>query len=194
MFFLSVAFAGAGLAQEVIVVEADRMIDPRFDTPIEKAVVVIRGVLIVQAGASGDVRRPAGAEVIDLSGYTILPGLMDCHVHISGRPGDGGDTHKLRESVAHEAIYGVAHAKITLEAGLRSGTSVRATTPMRHSETLLMMEWFPGHVCGLPPVGSGQRVGMPTSTGGPKSNTVRHQGYSEALRRRALRDEGGRGL
>ncbi len=134
LFFLSVAFAGAGLAQEVIVVEADRMIDPRFDTPIENAVVVIRGEHIVQAGASGDVRRPVGAEVIDLSGYTILPGLIDCHVHISGRPGDGGDTHKLRESVAHEAIYGVAHAKITLEAGF---TTIRNIGAGNYSDAAL---------------------------------------------------------
>jgi imidazolonepropionase-like amidohydrolase len=42
---------------------------------------------------------------------------MDCHVHITMMPGDGGDTQKLKETVAHDAIYGVANAKITLEAG-----------------------------------------------------------------------------
>ena len=126
LVFVSIGFAVAAWAQEVIVVTADRMIDPRFDAPIEKAVVVIRGELIEQAGASEEVRRPPGARVIDLSGYTILPGLMDCHVHINGRPGDGGDTHKLKETVAHEAIYGVAHALITLEAGFTTIRNIGA--------------------------------------------------------------------
>jgi imidazolonepropionase-like amidohydrolase len=93
------------------------MIDPRRDAPIENAVVVIRDDRIESAGAASSVTVPAGARVLDLSGYTILPGLMDCHVHITGTPGDGGDTQKLKETAAHDAIHGVAHAKITLEAG-----------------------------------------------------------------------------
>jgi len=114
-FILSIA-SGLG-AQETIALKASRMIDPRRDGPIDNAVVVIRGDRIEAAGAAFAVTVPAGARVLDLSGYTILPGLMDCHVHITGTPGDGGDTQKLKETPAHEAIRGVAHAKITLEAG-----------------------------------------------------------------------------
>ena len=104
-------------AQETIALKASRMIDPRRDAPIDNAVVVIRGDRIEAAGTASAVTVPAGARVLDLSGYTILPGLMDCHVHITMIPGDGGDTQKLKETVAHDAIYGVAHAKVTLEAG-----------------------------------------------------------------------------
>jgi len=64
LVFVSIGFAVAGWAQEVIVVKADRMIDPRFDAPIENAVVVIRGELIEQAGASEEVRRPPGASTL----------------------------------------------------------------------------------------------------------------------------------
>ena len=119
-FLLS--FASGLRAQETIVLKASRMIDPRGDAPIENAVVVVRGDRIEAAGAASAVAVPAGARVLDLSGYTLLPGLMDCHVHITMMPGDGGDTQKLKETVAHDAIYGVANAKITLEAGF---TTVR---------------------------------------------------------------------
>ena len=111
------AFAPGLAAQETIVLKASRMIDPRREAPIEEAVVVVRGDRIEAAGTASAVTVPAGARVLDLSGYTILPGLMDCHVHITGTPGDGGDTQKLRETPAHDAIRGVAHARITLEAG-----------------------------------------------------------------------------
>ncbi|HEY7698665.1 MAG TPA: hypothetical protein VIE88_09635, partial [Vicinamibacteria bacterium] len=104
-FLLS--FASGLSAQETIVLKASRMIDPRRDAPIENAVVVVRGDRIEAAGAASAVAVPAGARTIELPGYTLLPGLMDCHVHITMMPGDGGDTQKLKETVAHDAIYGV---------------------------------------------------------------------------------------
>jgi imidazolonepropionase-like amidohydrolase len=113
LFILSQPLA----AQEAVVLRASRMIDPKSDAPIENAVVVVVGDRIEAAGPASAVSIPAGARAIDLPGHTLLPGLMDCHVHITGTPGDGGDTQKLRESAAHDAIRGVAHAKITLEAG-----------------------------------------------------------------------------
>ena len=178
LFFLSVAFAGAGLAQEVIVIEADRMIDPRFDTPIENAVVVIRGEHIVQAGASGDVRRPVGAEVIDLSGYTILPGLIDCHVHISGRPGDGGGHSQAARKRGSRSYLRVAHAKITLEAGF---TTIRNIGVGNYSDAALRDLIDDGVVPGprmwVATRGLGGRVGMPTSTGGAPTSTS--PGYAE---------------
>ena len=124
-----------GLASsETLVIRADRLIDGSGAPPVENAVVVIEGDRIARIGTAADVRIPTGARMIDLEGYTILPGLMDCHVHISGRPGDGGDTHKLRESIAHEAIYGVAHAKLTLEAGF---TTIRNVGAGNYSDAAL---------------------------------------------------------
>ena len=121
-------------AQETIALKASRMIDPRRDAPIDNAVVVIRGDRIEAAGTASAVTVPAGARVLDLSGYTILPGLMDCHVHITMIPGDGGDTQKLKETVAHDAIYGVAHAKVTLEAGF---TTIRNVVSGNYADAAL---------------------------------------------------------
>ena len=77
-----------------VALRASLLVDPSLDAPMENPVIIIRDGKVETVGAS--VAVPAGMRVIDLSGYTILPGLIDCHVHIGGRPGDGGDTHKLQ--------------------------------------------------------------------------------------------------
>jgi imidazolonepropionase-like amidohydrolase len=121
-----VLFALLQTSEGAVVIKASRMIDPRRDVPIENAVVVVRGDLVEAAGPASAVAIPAGARLVDLSGHTLLPGLMDCHVHITGVPGDGGDTQKLRETAAHAAIRGVANAKVTLEAGFTTIRNVGA--------------------------------------------------------------------
>ena len=119
---------------EILAIKADRMIDGTGAATVENAVLLVEGDRITAVGRAAGLSIPTGARVIDLTGYTILPGLMDCHVHISGAPGDGGDTQKLRESEAHEAIYSVAHAKITLEAGF---TTIRNVGAGNYSDAAL---------------------------------------------------------
>jgi imidazolonepropionase-like amidohydrolase len=101
----------------VTIVKAARIIDGTGAPPIEEGAVVITGDTITWVGKASELRAPGGARVIDLGQRTLLPGLFDCHVHITGVPGDGGDTQELRETDAHRAIYGVVHAKLTLDAG-----------------------------------------------------------------------------
>ena len=83
-------------AQEITVIRADRLIDGTGAVAVNDAVMVINEGRIVAVGKAGEVEIPQDAETIDMSGYTLLPGLMDCHVHLTGRPGDGGDTDRLR--------------------------------------------------------------------------------------------------
>jgi len=119
-----VVFAGGATlgAQEVTVIRASRLIDGSGSPPVDEAWVVVTGSRITAIGRAGAAAAPAGAKVIDLAGYTLLPGLIDCHDHITGMPGDGGDTAELKETEAHKAIYGAVNARITLEAGF---TTVR---------------------------------------------------------------------
>lgn len=86
-------------------------------TQIESPVVVITGERITAVGTAAQVRVPPGAKVIDLTGYTLMPGFFDMHTHITSIDNDGGDLSVLKETAAHGAIYAVINAKKTLDAG-----------------------------------------------------------------------------
>ncbi len=60
------------------------LIDGRGGAPLLDAVVVVRGEKILAVGKRTAVSIPAGAEVIDAKGLTLLPGLIDSHFHIDG--------------------------------------------------------------------------------------------------------------
>jgi imidazolonepropionase-like amidohydrolase len=69
-----------------LVLDNVRVIDGTGAAPIERGRVVIEGDRIVRAGPAGDVEAPRGAETIDLSGRTVVPGLIDLHFHIENDP------------------------------------------------------------------------------------------------------------
>jgi len=65
--------AATGSIREVIAIQADRLIDGSGAAPVENAVLMVEGDRITAVGAVGGLLIPAGARVIDLQGYTILP-------------------------------------------------------------------------------------------------------------------------
>ena len=67
-----------------IVLAGGRLVDGTGAEPVADAVIVIDGGKIDQVGPAGQVDVPATAEVIDVAGKTILPGLIDAHVHLFG--------------------------------------------------------------------------------------------------------------
>jgi imidazolonepropionase-like amidohydrolase len=76
--------------------------------------VLVKGDRIVAAGSH--VERPAGAEVIDLGDTTLMPGLIDAHVHLFLHVGDEG-MQTVQESVAERTLYAAEAAKNDLMAG-----------------------------------------------------------------------------
>ena len=58
------------------------LLDGYGGPPVRDAVVLIAGDRIVAAGSAADVKVPAAARVIDANGYTVMPGLIDAHVHL----------------------------------------------------------------------------------------------------------------
>ena len=68
----------------VIAIVGASLIDGRGGPVVADSVVVIRGDRIVVVGKQGEVKIPPGAEVINATGLTLLPGLIDSHFHIDG--------------------------------------------------------------------------------------------------------------
>lgn len=129
----------------VTAVRAGTLIDGTGAAPVKNAVIVIQGDRIVAAGAG--VAVPAGARVIDLSAYTVLPGFIDSHVHLTGHiTGDGDWQHsEVTDPPAVFALLGAAHAQQTLEAGF---TTVRNVGAFRFTDLALRdainADWIPG--------------------------------------------------
>ncbi len=70
------------LSAQPLVLSGGRLIDGFGGPPLENAVVVIEGNRITAVGTEGAIAIPANARVIDTNGYTVMPGLMDMHVHL----------------------------------------------------------------------------------------------------------------
>ncbi|GIV57928.1 MAG: hypothetical protein KatS3mg042_0841 [Rhodothermaceae bacterium] len=87
-------------------------------------VVVVEGNRIAAVGPAAGVAVPAGAEVLDLPGMTLLPGLIEGHAHLLLHPYDETpwNDQVLRESRAERVVRAVNHARATLMAGF---TTVR---------------------------------------------------------------------
>ena len=113
-------------APEVVAIRAGTLIDGNGGAPLRNAVIVIRGQRIEAAGPN--VAVPQGARVIDLSRATVMPGFIDSHVHLAGRPiGEGDWVHDfVTDAPADDAIYGVAAARRTLMAGFTTVRNVGA--------------------------------------------------------------------
>jgi imidazolonepropionase-like amidohydrolase len=100
----------------VTALRCGRLLDPASGKITQNAVVLVSGDRIERAGSGVEI--PAGTRVIDLSGSTCLPGLIDSHTHVLLQPEDErGDPPVITKSQAFRAIEGVAAAKKDLEAG-----------------------------------------------------------------------------
>ncbi len=97
-----------------IVLHAARLLDVKNGRMVKPGEVLVQGERIVEAGAT--VKHPAGAEVIDLGDRTLLPGLIDAHVHLFLHPG-AEDLQTVQESVPQRTISALLAARDDLMAG-----------------------------------------------------------------------------
>ncbi|MFL6736650.1 MAG: amidohydrolase family protein, partial [Sphingomonas sp.] len=116
------ALLGSTASQAVTVVTADRMLDVRTGQYVDHPAIVIGDDgKIQQVGKLASIQVPAGTKQYDLSGQTLLPGLIDMHVHLTSLAEVGG-FQGLKYTDNFWTAVGVANAVKTLNAGF---TTVR---------------------------------------------------------------------
>jgi imidazolonepropionase-like amidohydrolase len=97
-----------------IVLHATRLFDVKAGKLIKPGEVLVQGDRIVEVGTT--VKHPAGAEVIDLGDRTLMPGLIDAHIHLFLHPG-AEDLQTVQESVPERTIMATLAARDDLMAG-----------------------------------------------------------------------------
>jgi imidazolonepropionase-like amidohydrolase len=110
------ALPAAAAPEALTAIRCGRLLDPASGQVTPGAVILVRGERIEKVGAALPI--PAGARVIDLSQYTVLPGLIDGHTHVLLEPEDEhGPPPVITKSQAFRTVQAVAAAKRDLEAG-----------------------------------------------------------------------------
>ncbi|MGZ8361661.1 MAG: Xaa-Pro dipeptidase [Allosphingosinicella sp.] len=129
-----------------VVVTADRMVDVIAGRAIEEPVVVITDGRIVSVVGRGGARPliPAGARRIDLPGMTILPGLIDMHVHLDSSP-YYGPYESLQYTDLFQTVMGPGFARDMLEAGF---TTVRNVGSSDYADIAYMQAIDEGRIPG----------------------------------------------
>jgi imidazolonepropionase-like amidohydrolase len=133
---IAVFVAMAPIVAADTIIHAGRMIDGDADRVAERVSVIVSGKEIV---AIEDGYRAGGGNdtVINLDGYTLMPGLMDMHVHLDGELSRDSYVDEFRKNAADLALESVANARKTLMAGFTTvrnpGDSFNVTVSLRNA-------------------------------------------------------------
>lgn len=120
---LLIALCGLSAGAQVTAVKAGKLVDPETGLTAVDQIILIEKGRVKAVGPA--VQVPAGAVVVDLSGFTVLPGLFDAHSHLcyTNTPAERNQFNiDMTETTAYRAIEGTRNAKDMLEAGF---TTVR---------------------------------------------------------------------
>jgi imidazolonepropionase-like amidohydrolase len=119
LLLLSALILSSPAIAQTYAIRAGTTVDPGSSQINRQQILVIEDGFIKQIGSQ--IAIPAGAQMIDLSAYWVMPGLMDAHTHLSLAE-TSTDTQPLestylRESTAYRALRGIRNATILLSAG-----------------------------------------------------------------------------
>ena len=147
------------------VIKADALVDVNNSKVLDNPIVIIENNVIQYVGTQGSKTLPNNATVLDLSGHTLLPGLMDMHVHLTSDSNVHG-YRRLKISTPRSAITGVKNARSTLMAGF---TTVRNVGAPGYADVALRDAINDGDVLGPRMYVSGPSIGV---TGGHCDNNL----------------------
>lgn len=151
--------AAAPVLAETLVVTGARMLDVERGRYVDNPVIVVTDGRIVSIGTSVPAALPADAERLDLPGMTLLPGLIDMHVHLAGTPYVSG-FRVLEYADDFETLLQVPNARANLDAGF---TTVRNLGGPDFADVALMQAIDAGFVVGPRVIPAGVSFG---ATGG----------------------------
>jgi imidazolonepropionase-like amidohydrolase len=163
--FLCLAQTAKKAPPAAVAIHAGKVLDVRTGNYLSDQIIWVEGDRIKEIGKASEIssRLPAGAKTIDLSNATVLPGLIDCHTHLTMTPYDSGPAG-MRKSYPRQALIGARNARVTLEAGF---TTVRNVGANGYSDIALRDAINAGDVPGPRMLASGPALGI---TGGHADN------------------------
>jgi imidazolonepropionase-like amidohydrolase len=105
-----------------VLLKPARVFDAVSEAPHEGWAVLVTGNTIAAAGPAAGITVPAGAQVVELPGATLLPGLIDAHSHIYLHPYNEAtwNDQVMKETLAYRTVAAVIYCKDTLLAGFTS--------------------------------------------------------------------------
>jgi imidazolonepropionase-like amidohydrolase len=155
---------------ETLVLTADRMVDVLAGRVVDKPVVVISDGRVASVGRDGEIAVPLTARRIDLPGMTILPGLIDMHVHLDSLAEVGG-YNNLQYTDSFWTVVGAANARAMLDAGF---TTVRNVGSGGYADVGIKQAIEAGYAAGPRIVSAAHAIG---ATGGHCDETYLPPSY-----------------
>jgi imidazolonepropionase-like amidohydrolase len=184
-FIIHIVFALTGLTNVLAVetvIHAGRMLDVKNSIFIKAVSISIEANKIVEV-APGYIKAPEGAKIIDLKEHSVLPGLMDMHVHLSTVLSPTFFMEKFVMDSADYAFRSVVYARDTLLAGF---TTVRELGDQDHNVTIALRDAIKkGYVIGPRIHSSGKGLatigGLADPTNGLRKEHMGEPGFVEGV-------------
>ena len=111
--------SAAPATKELVLIKTTKLLDTRTGAVVNDQAILIDGARIVEIGPSSrfDQHTSGVVRVVDLTGLTVLPGLIDCHAHVLGNLKDLSAFAPLRMSSPQATLWGVHNLQIWLNHG-----------------------------------------------------------------------------